>query len=263
MEFVNEIIGDILPVKIKFNAQDYNWYASPSKKAVHLMGLENMMFALIDYPDEYHSMYRHMVDDVLAHYKWMEKEGLLIPNNENDYAGSGSYGFTDELPTEECNKTGIVTTKDMWVNLNSQETVSVSPAMYGEFFYPYYYDLAKEFGMVYYGCCEPVHPLWEDYISKLPGLRKVSISPWCDEEFMGEALRGGNVIYSRKPSPNFLALDQPFDEEAYKEHIAKTLKAAKGCELEIICRDVYALYGDKTKLGKGVKIIREQIEKLW
>lgn len=262
VNFVNETIGDILPVKIKLDPS-YNWYASPSKKAVHMMGLENMMFAIMDYPEEFHALYEFMTDDVLEHMKWLEKEGLLFVNNENDYAGSGSYGFTHELPSEECKKSGTVTIKDMWWNLNSQETVGVSPDMYGEFFYPYYYKLAKEFGMVYYGCCEPMHDIWDDYISKLPGLRKVSINPWTDEEYMGQALRGGNVIYSRKPSPNFIALDKPLDEEAFRQHIEKTLIAAKGCHLEFICRDVYALYGNRTKLGRAVKIIREEIDKHW
>ena len=95
----------------------------------------------------------------------------------NDYAGAGSYGFTNELPTEHCRVTGEIGLKDLWVNLNSQETVSVSPEMYGEYYWPYYKQLAEEFGLVYYGCCEPTNPIWKDYLSKLENLRKVSVSP--------------------------------------------------------------------------------------
>lgn len=259
--FVDEVIGDILPTKMK--NESFRWHATPSQKAVQLMGLEPMMFAMMDYPDDMHALYRFLVDDILAFVKWQEKEGLLELNNENDYAGAGSYGFTDELPTNECKKSGHITTKDLWVNMNSQETVGISPAMYGEYIYPYYEQIAKEFGLVYYGCCEPVHTTWNEYVSKLQNLRKVSISPWCDEEFMGNALSGKSVIYSRKPSPNFIGVKDSFDQKAFSEHISKTLKAAKDCKLEFIFRDSYTLSGDLTKPAKAVQITRNLIEEMW
>jgi hypothetical protein len=135
--------------------------------------------------------------------------------------------------------------------------------MYGRFVFPYYRDLCEPFGLVYYGCCEPVHDIWKDYVSKLPHLRKVSISAWCNEEFMGEALAGGRVIYSRKPSPNFVGVGTTFDAEGFRAHIEKTLRAARGCEAEIIFRDIYTVSGDRTKPGQAVKITREAIETLW
>lgn len=259
--FVEEIIGDILPVKIKNDR--LKWHVVPSRMVVDLMGLENMMYAMIDYPDELHRLYQFIKDDILNFIKWQEKEGILCLNNENDYAGAGSYGFTTELPSNNYDKNHLVTTKDIWVNMNSQESVGISSSMYGEFIFPYYRDLAEEFGLVYYGCCESVHDIWEDYISKLPNLRKVSVSPWCDEEYMGQALKGQKVIYSRKPSPNFVGVGKKLDEKAFRDHISKTLLAAKSCNLEIIFRDIYTLSGDLSKAAKAVKITRELIEELW
>ncbi|WP_105614608.1 uroporphyrinogen decarboxylase/cobalamine-independent methonine synthase family protein [Vallitalea okinawensis] len=258
--FVEEVIGDILPVKLKNDK--LKWHVVPSRMIVDLMGLENMMYAMMDYPEELHQLYEFIKNDILNFIKWQEKEGLLSLNNKNDYAGAGSYGFTNELPSNDFDKTQLVTTKDIWVNMNSQESVGISSSMYGEFIFPYYRDLAKEFGLVYYGCCEPVHDIWDDYISKLPNLRKVSVSPWCNEEFMGNALKGENIIYSRKPSPNFIGVGQ-FDEVEFKEHISHTLNAAKGCHLEIIFRDIYTLSGEKDKPRKAVKILRELIEDIW
>ncbi|MFW5788087.1 MAG: hypothetical protein ACOCV3_07450, partial [Halanaerobiales bacterium] len=239
-EFIENIIGDILPVKIK--NKSLNWFVTPSQKVVHLMGLEQMMYSMMDYPEELHKLFSFINDEILSFVRWQEEEGLLTLNNGNDYAGSGSYGFTDELPTETCKKSGEIKPKDLWLNMNSQETVGVSPEMFGEFIFPYYYELAQKFGLVYYGCCEPVHDIWDDYISKLPHLRKVSISPWCDEEYMGEVLQDADVIYSRKPSPNYIGVGE-FDEAAFTEHITHTLKAAKDCSLEIIFRDIYSLNG--------------------
>ncbi len=254
---VLEILGDILPVRIKNDIGFFNWYASPSKKVVYLMGMEAMMFAPYDYPDEFHKLYDILTEDAIATYRWMEKEELLCLNNGNDYAGSGSYGFTKNLPSEGYAKTGKITTKDLWLNINSQETVSISPEMYGEFFFPYYQRLAKEFGQVYYGCCEPANPFWEKYLSTIPNLKKLSISDWADDQLMGDYLRPTKIIYSKKPSPNYIALQGELDEQAYREHIRKSVLAAEGCNLEIICRDVYALYGNRKKLARAVEIIRE------
>ena len=161
-----------------------------------------------------------------------------------------SYGYDNVL------------TKDIWVNMNSQESVGISPEMFGEFVFPGYCDLAKEFGLVYYGCCEPVHEIWDDYISKLPNLRKVSISAWCDEKFMGEKLKNGKVIYSRKPHPSLIGVGH-FDELAFKEHIKYTIRAAEGCKAEIIFRDIYTLCGDIYRAKKVVQITKELIDKNW
>jgi hypothetical protein len=257
---VGEVLGDILPVQVKNNS--LVWYTALSSKIVDLMGMENMLYSLVDYPDEMHQLMRYLTDNIKAYVKWQQREGLLTLNNGNNYAGAGSYGFTNELPTDEGKKSGLVTPKDLWGNLNSQETVGISADMFGEFFYPYYKELAEMFGLVYYGCCEPVHGIWDRYLSKLPGLRKVSISPWCDEDFMGSALRGSKVIYSRKPRPNYIG-EGSFDETAYTEHITDTLKAAKGCSMEIIFRDVYTLSGDQGKPGRAIGIARKLIENIW
>lgn len=258
---VEDIIGDILPVKIKNSSM--SWENAPSARAFELMGLEKMMCSFVDYPDEMHALYKFLKDEIIAYIRWQEKENLLVLNNENDYVGAGSYGFTCELPAAEFKKDGIISSKDLWGNMNSQETIGISPEMYGEFVFPYYYELAKEFGLVYYGCCEPVHNIWERYISKLPGLRKVSVSPWCDEEYMGSALKGGKVIYSRKPSPNFIGVGKTLDEAGFSAHIGKTLRAAKGCSLEFIFRDILTLSGNISKPGRAVNIVREMIEKMW
>ena len=146
--------------------------------------------------------------------------------------------------------------------MNSQETVSISPKMFHDFVFPSYERLANEFGLIYYGCCEPVSAIWDD-IRRLQHLRKASVSPWCDQAFMGEALRRSKVIFSRKPSPNYLGVVSAFDEEAYTKHIDETLTAARGCELEIIHRDIYALHGNTAKVKRAVEIIRREIDRLW
>jgi hypothetical protein len=135
--------------------------------------------------------------------------------------------------------------------------------MFEEFIFPSCLEIAKRFGLVYYGCCESVHAVWDRCLSRLPGLRKVSVSAWCDEEFMGRALAGSKVIYSRKPSPNFLGVGKEFDEIGFTQHLERSLAAAQGCTLEMIFRDVYTLSEDLTKPGRAVRIARDLIDKNW
>ena len=172
-----------------------------------------------------------------------------------DSQGSGCC--TDDLPSG-----GISGPGDVWGFMDSQETVSISPDMYGEFIFPYYKKIAQTFGLLSYGCCEPVSAVWDD-IKTMENLCKVSISPWCDEEFMGRQLRGKNIVYLRKPSPNYLGVGDVMDEEALREHIRKTLQAAAGCELEITQRDVYTIHHDEDKARRFIAIIREEIANHW
>jgi hypothetical protein len=259
--FVEDCIGDILPVHIENHS--FRWHVAPSAKVVYLMGLEKMMMALIDDPDEMHALFAYLRDNILAFARWQEREGLLTLNNGNHYIGAGSYGFTNELPTPETRAGGPVKLHDLWLNMNSQETVGISPRMYRKFIHPYYSAIAEHFGLVYYGCCEPVHEVWDCCVSKLPHLRKVSVSPWCDENYMGEALRGSGIIYSRKPSPNFIGVGTEFDTESFRSHIHNTLNSARGCALEFIFRDVYTLSGDTSKPGRAVAITRQLIDEIW
>ena len=82
--------------------------------------------------------------------------------------------------------------------------------MFHDFIFPCYRQIASCYGKLSYGCCEPVHPVWED-LKTLPNLRKVSVSPWCDEEFMGEQLRRSNPYL--KTQPNFLGVGTILEEE--------------------------------------------------
>lgn len=258
IEAARDILGDIL--KVEMESGFHRWGNMISLKAVQLMSMERWMIAMIETPEAVHKLMDYITSNMLAYQHWLEDEELLTMNNGNHYAGAGSRGFTHELKMPEDGKVRL---KDMWVNVNSQESTGISPSMYEEFVYPYIERIAKEYGMVYYGCCEAVHPIWDVCLKNLSNMRKVSISPWCDEQFMGERLRGTNIIYSRKPSPHFLGVGYDFDDDEYSKYMLNTLKAAKGCNLEIIFRDVYTLSGNPAKAKRAVRLLRELIDKYW
>ena len=253
--FLNDLLGDFLPVVIRTGAFASNML---THRVIELMGMEAYFTAMLDKPDAVHRLMAFLRDNSLRLMAWAESEGLLRLNNGNQDSFGSSYNFTTRLPAPGCDD-GSVRLRDMWGNANSQETVGISPKMYHEFCFPYYRDVCEPLGLVYYGCCEPAHPFWND-IRQLPNLKKVSISRWCDQPFMGDALRGTEVVFSRKPDPNFLSVDKTLNEEAWGAHIRETLDATRGVFVEFIVRDVYTVHGDLRNARRSVEIAQREID---
>ena len=257
-----DALGDLLRIERKnsFN----HWSIMPTNFIVNMMGMENMYCAMMNEPEDFHELMRLVTEDLIRCLRWQEEQGLMLLNNGNDYMGSGSYCFSDELSAH--GNSGNARSQDTWGHINSQESIGISPDQFAEFVYPYYEKLAAEFGLVYYGCCEPVHAYWDKSLSHLPNLRKISISPWCDEAFMAERLAEAEkgVIYSRKPSPNFIGIKAEFDEEGFMAHIKKTADLLKGrVKAEFIFRDIYVLHGNLEKTRKAVEITRQLAESMY
>lgn len=256
---MNELFGDIIPAKMTMGSLGL----SPTQKIIHLMGMENMFYSMNDYPDEFKKMMDMIATDTVEYFDWLAKEKLILPTAGRSGLAQGSMCFTNDLPNEEVFKTRSFTSKDVWGYVDSQETVSVSPEMFEEFIFPAYKKITDQYGLLSYGCCEPIDPFWDKCISKMENLRKVSISPWCNEEYMGEQLRYKKIIFHRKPFPNYIGVGKVMDEAATREHIAKTCIAARGCNLEFSQRDVYSVNYDIPKVKRYVEIIREEIDKNW
>lgn len=254
-ELAEQIFGDILPVKLDMPCL----CAVPTQDIIHLMGMENFMFALYDYPELVKEMMERVADDYIAYFRWMEQEQLLLPTTGCQWLGQGSFCYTDELPSNPT----PVRTQDVWGFMDSQETVGISHAMYEEFIFPCYKKIAGVMGLLSYGCCEPVDGIWETCLSTLPNLRNVSVSAWCDEKKMGEYLAGKKVVFHRKPSANFLSASETLDEPALRKHFRATLEAARGCQLEIVQRDILTMHHNMEKGRRYIEILRDEIEKHW
>ena len=240
LEFYGDLFGDILDVKPGMGGL----YCCPTNNLVQLMTMENLYMELYDNPDNFTEL---------------ERRGMLTPCCGNNWVAQGTFAFSDQMKKE-----GPITLRDVWGFMDSQETVDISPDMFHEFFFPAYLRISSLFGRLSYGCCEPVHSFWEKSLSKFENLRKISISPWCDEEYMGAQLRGQNVVYQRKPSPLFIGgTDRELDEDGFRAHIRKTMRTAEGTPLEITFRDTYTLNGNLGKPRRAVEIVREEIENTW
>jgi len=256
--FVENIIGDILPVQM------INWLLFGSfltQTVVHLMGMEEFYMAMYSMPDELHRLMAYLRDNALRMMHWAEDEQLLFPNNNKHNTFGGSNLLTHLLPGKDY-AGGPTRIRDCWGVTDSQETVGISPEMFHEFCFPYYRDLVEPMGLVYYGCCEPAHPFWND-LKTLPRLKKISISRWCDQRFMGDALRGSKIVFSRKPDPNFLSVGEALNEEDWSAHIRETLEATKDVFVEFIVRDVYTVHGNLGKPRRAVELARREIDRLF
>ena len=133
--------------------------------------------------------------------------------------------------------------------------------MFRDLVFPSYQKVMEHFGLVSYGCCEATHAIWDDCLSKVNRLRKVSISPWCDEAVMGEKLRGTSVTYLRKPPATLLGMNTAeLDEDAVLACFRKTAEAAKGCRIEISQRDVYTVGSSPEKVRRYVELARKGLE---
>ncbi len=253
--FMDDLLGDILPVEICSGIYGETML---TYSVIELMGMESFYLAMYDAPQELHLLMAYLRDGCLHVMRWAEEEGLLCLNNGNHESFGSSFNFTHNLPGDDFEQDSIRLC-DMWGAANSQESVGISPAMFHEFCFPYYRDICEPMGFLYYGCCEPADPFWDD-LQSLPHLKKISISKWANEEFMGEALRGSDIIYSRKPDPNLLGVDIHLDETAWANHIRKTLKATRDVGIEFIVRDVYTVHGNLDKPRRAVEIARKEID---
>lgn len=253
-EFVQSVIGDALPVCIRTGTFGSTML---THRVIELMGMEAYFMAIYDSPDAVHQLMAFLRDNSLRMMRWAEDEGLLRANSGNQDSFGSSYNFTKHLPSSTCDAQPV-RQSDMWGNANSQETVGISPKMFHEFCFPYYRDVVAPMGLLYYGCCEPADPFWDD-ISQLPHLKKVSISRWCDQGFMADALRGSGIVFSRKPDPNYLSLDEKLDEDAWAAHIRETLEFTRGVFVEFIIRDVYTLHGNIQNAKSAIDIARAEI----
>ena len=88
----------------------------------------------------------------------------------------------------------------------------------------------------------------------IPNVRKISMSPWVDEE-LGAAEIGGDFVYSRKPSPALLATDA-FNPQAIRDDLTTTRTVCEkyGCPLELIQKDISTVRYEPERLFEWGRI---------
>ena len=218
------------------------------------MSVQDVLYALVDRPEFMLAMARKMVDGYMGMLDQLEQQGLLCHSQALIHC---TGAFTDDLPGPGFNPEKP-RTQDIWMFGLAQMFATVSPDMFEEFEIDVCMPLFERFGLVYYGCCDPLDRKMKQ-VRRIPNLRKISMSPWTNEE-IGAAEIKSDYVFSRKPSPSLLATDQ-FDERAVRSHLQKSVDICRtyGCPLELILKDVSTVRYDPRRLWRWAEIAADVV----
>jgi hypothetical protein len=245
-----DLFGDILSIEKRGG---HNLRCWPWDDLIRWWGVQEGMIDLIDRPEMVHRAMDRLVSAYLHRLDQYEELDLLSLNNNNVRVGSGGLGYTDQLPQAGFDP-HHVRARDLWGSAASQIFSSVSPQMHEEFALQYERRWLKRFGLVYYGCCEPLHQK-VDILRSIPNLLKISMSPWIDVDQAVESL-GGAYVFSFKPSPALFAADVWNPERARRE-LRDVLEKARGCIVEVIMKDISTVRYQPQRLWEWADIAAE------
>jgi hypothetical protein len=212
-------------------------------------GTEPILYDFVDRPEHLHAIADRLTEVRLAELDILEAKGLLGYGNDRIHC-TGAH--TTELPKPGFDPVSPRTI-DTWTVGRSQLFVSVSDAAFDEFVPPYYARWYARFGLGYFGCCDPLHNRI-DSVRKIPNVRKISMSPWAKLQKGAEAI-GPDFVFSRKPNPAMVAMDQWVPEIAEKD-FADVLEAtrANGCPVEFTLKDISTCRRDPLRLWEWAEI---------
>ena len=253
-ELARDVFQGLLPVAIGRPSSLYS--DGITNKAVHLMGMQDLYLQMAMNPEAVHRLLTFLAEDNLALGQWEEEQGLLILNNDgNQGYCSGSSQLSDEIPGRELKDKETVLSTDRYGYLEAQEAAGISPDMFGEFLMPHFLKLAKKFRLMKFGCCEAVHDFMP-HLQKLNGLRKVSVTPWCNLEKLA-ANCDEHVIWSRKPVPLKLC-GSTFNPEEFRLHLEETVEIGQAHFIEFVFRDTNRLTSAmEQRVSEACEIVRE------
>lgn len=254
-EAMCEVYDGIMPVKKV--GQTHIWF-TPWDYLIRWWGIEEAMVDMILRPDMVHTAVDRMVDAWMVELDQFVEQNLLSLDCNNTRIGSGGYGYVSALPGEDYDA-GQVKPHNMWGCSNAQIFSEVSPDMHWDFAIAHDTRWLERWGLTYYGCCEPLDRKM-NLLRRIPNLRKISASPWCDSERVVE-LMGADYVISRKPSPAILAGDRWSPERARRE-IRDFLDLTEGkCHVELIMKDISTVRYAPHRLWEWATIAMEEAER--
>jgi hypothetical protein len=249
-----KVYDGILPVK-KIG-QTHIWF-TPWDYLIRWWGIEEAMMDMIARPEMVNAAVSRMVDAWMTELDQFENSNLLSLDCNNTRVGSGGYGYTTELPGEEYDS-DHVRPYNMWGCSNAQIFSEVSPEMHWQFALEHDMRWLERFGLSYYGCCEPLDRKIH-ILRRIPNLRKISISPWCDIDRAIENI-GSDYVISYKPSPAVFAQSDWLPGKI-RADLRNVIKKTRGkCHLEIIMKDISTVSYKPQHLWEWTKIATEEVQ---
>jgi hypothetical protein len=248
-----KVFADIMPVRRA--GQTHIWFA-PWDYLVRWWGVQEALVDLVERPEMVHAAVDRMVDAWMVELDQFVEQDLLSMDDRNLRIGSGGYGYTRDLP-DPCAPPSRVSPRNMWGCSNAQIFAGVSPEMHWEFALRHDLRWLERWGLAYYGCCEPLDRKI-DLLRRIPNLRKVSMSCWCDfESFIRQV--GADYVISYKPSPAIFAGETWQPEKARAALTGVLDLTRRRCHLEIIMADVSTVRYDPQRLWDWARMASETV----
>lgn len=248
-----EIFDGVLPIKKNGNhccgAHNIDTFAA-------WRGLGQIYLDLIERPEWFHRVMEKMTAGTIRILDYLEKQNVLVLNNNSGQTGSGGIGFSDELPQKDFD--GVhVRLKDLWGSSAAQMFSEVSPDMHEEFSIRYEKRTLEKFGLSAYGCCEPLHKKIH-ILKQIKNLRRISMSPWVNVDEGAKQLED-KYIFSFKPAPFCLSYKN-WDTDAVRKHLRDALEKTRGCIIEMVLNSVDTTRNQPQRIWEWARIAKELAE---
>lgn len=247
-EHIASAIGDILPVRLV----GYSSYTPVWDDIARYRGVTPLLIDLVERPEYTHQIVSKMTEYYISLSEQMEALGLYELDPLEIHCTSA---LNSTLPGEYDGEN--VKRSQIWGRGMAQIFASVSKDMHEEFDIDYMKKIMEPFGLVYYGCCEPLDKKI-DIVEKLPHLRKISITPWADIDNAAEVI-GNRYVIANKPNPSSVA--GKLDEDALRAEISRILGACKrnGCSFDMVLKDISSAGYDVNNLIRWEQIVMEMV----
>ena len=243
-ERAEEIVGGRLPVKVATDAVGY----SPTETMISLMGMEAMLFGVIDRPEFMHRIMDFVTEGTVQYQLARQAAGGV------DYEQSWNYRVPYEDLPADADPHRL---SSCWPLVAAQSMCGISPTMYEEFVQPYHARLTQHLGQdrVYYHGCEDLTEKIPS-ILKLPNLRRLHISPWTDLERAAE-LVGRDFVMEVVPPPETIYSQTPAEMRAWLE---RAMDIAGDLVIDLVLGEIETVMGKPGVLSTWAQIAQEVAE---
>ncbi|MBI4219345.1 MAG: hypothetical protein HY682_04305 [Chloroflexi bacterium] len=238
-----ELVDGRVPVKIKTDEVGF----SPTEVMISLMGMEAVLYAVIERPEFVHRLMDLITQGMIAYHLEREAAGAVDP--EETWGYRVQY---EKLPAAtRTNRLAYC-----WPTVAAQSMCGISPAMYDEFVQPYHARLAAIVGehRVYYHGCENLTakiPI----IRHLPNLRRFHMSAWTDLEVAVGQL-GRDFVLEIANHPETLAVQSATQ---MRKDVERIMEVAGDCIIDINLGEIETVFGNPSVLSTWARVAQEVV----
>lgn len=250
-EAAEDLFSGLMPVEVKGGTFAFNIW---DRISVY-RGVDNVLLDLAMRPEFMHRTARKFMEIGDAMFAQLVEQDLLSTAPLLLHCTPAS---AHDLPARDF--AGTVRRKDVWGRCSAQIFAAVSPEMHDQFDLVYNQKIFGDCGLLYYGCCEPMHGKIDILRKRFPNLRKISITPWADPEAAARNINGDYVL-AAKPNPAFVNSPtfnpQPVDQEI-RRYLDVCRRHKTVCEF--VLKDISTIANNPNNLTQWAATVNRVID---